>query len=211
MNTKMMIELFGYLGSALVVVSMLMTSVMKLRIINTVGSVIFAIYALIIRSYPTALMNLFLVGINIYHMLRLRNTTKHFDLLEITPEDEYLEYLLDYYRNDIAKYFPEFSKDRARDASFVRLVLCDSVTAGIFAAVKEEKDLHVLLDYSLPVYRDCSVGTFLYGRLGELGTERLISGTGTREHMEYLEKMGFRRDAGDLYVKDLRNRSMAGN
>ena len=71
MNTKMMIELFGYLGSALVVVSMLMTSVMKLRIINTVGSVIFMIYALIIRSYPTALMNLFLVGINIYHMLKL--------------------------------------------------------------------------------------------------------------------------------------------
>ena len=37
----MMIELVGYLGSALVVVSMLMTSVVKLRVVNTIGSAIF--------------------------------------------------------------------------------------------------------------------------------------------------------------------------
>ena len=48
MDTKLLIELFGYLGSALVVVSMLMSSVVRLRVINTIGSVIFAIYALII-------------------------------------------------------------------------------------------------------------------------------------------------------------------
>ncbi|MCR4884486.1 MAG: hypothetical protein K6A68_12995 [Clostridiales bacterium] len=41
MNTQTIIELVGYLGSALVVVSMLMTSVVKLRIVNTIGSFIF--------------------------------------------------------------------------------------------------------------------------------------------------------------------------
>ena len=40
-----MIELIGYLGSALVVASMLMSSVVKLRVINTIGSGIFAAYA----------------------------------------------------------------------------------------------------------------------------------------------------------------------
>ncbi|MBQ5897462.1 MAG: hypothetical protein IIW81_03245 [Oscillospiraceae bacterium] len=39
------IELIGYLGSILVLVSMLMSSVVKLRIINTVGSIIFTFYA----------------------------------------------------------------------------------------------------------------------------------------------------------------------
>ena len=48
-----MIELVGYLGSALVVASMLMSSVVKLRVINTLGSGIFAVYALMIHSYPT--------------------------------------------------------------------------------------------------------------------------------------------------------------
>ena len=50
MNTSMIIELAGYLGSVLVVVSMLMSSVVKLRIINTAGSIISATYALIIQS-----------------------------------------------------------------------------------------------------------------------------------------------------------------
>ena len=68
-----MIELIGYLGSALVVVSMLMSSVVKLRVINTIGSGIFAAYALMIHSYPTALMNICLVGINIYNLLKLRD------------------------------------------------------------------------------------------------------------------------------------------
>ena len=34
MDTAMLIEIFGYIGSALVVVSMLMSSVVKLRVIN---------------------------------------------------------------------------------------------------------------------------------------------------------------------------------
>ena len=37
-----MVEMIGYLGSILVVVSMLMSSVVRLRIINTIGSGIFA-------------------------------------------------------------------------------------------------------------------------------------------------------------------------
>ena len=67
-----MVELIGYLGSVLVVVSMLMSSVVKLRVINTIGSGIFAGYALLIHSYPTALMNACLVGINLYNLVRLR-------------------------------------------------------------------------------------------------------------------------------------------
>ena len=72
----MLIELFGYLGSTLVLVSMLMTSVVKLRIINTIGSVIFTIYALIIKSYPTAFMNFCLVLINLRFLWKMSKTEK---------------------------------------------------------------------------------------------------------------------------------------
>ena len=57
MNSSMMIEMVGYAGSVLVVISMLMTSVVKLRVVNMTGAVIFTVYALLIRSYPTALRN----------------------------------------------------------------------------------------------------------------------------------------------------------
>ncbi|MDO4174140.1 MAG: YgjV family protein [Eubacteriales bacterium] len=70
MNT-MMIELVGYVGSILVVVSMLMTSVIRLRVVNSIGAGIFTVYAWIIQSYPTALMNFCLVVINIYHLARM--------------------------------------------------------------------------------------------------------------------------------------------
>ena len=45
MSTALMIEIFGYIGCIFVIISMLMTSVVKLRVINTVGSSISAVYA----------------------------------------------------------------------------------------------------------------------------------------------------------------------
>ena len=74
MDRAILIECIGYLGSALVLVAFLMSSVVKLRVVNTVGSLIFAAYALIIRSYPTAIMNFCLVVINLNlmsHMFRI--------------------------------------------------------------------------------------------------------------------------------------------
>ena len=43
MSTALMIEIFGYIGCIFVIISMLMTSVVKLRVINTVGSSISAV------------------------------------------------------------------------------------------------------------------------------------------------------------------------
>ena len=71
MTIEIILELIGYLGSLLVIVSMLMTSVVKLRVINTVGSVIFCGYALAIHSYPTAAMQVCLIIINIINLYKL--------------------------------------------------------------------------------------------------------------------------------------------
>ena len=70
--SKTIIEAIGYLGSFLVVISMLMTSVNRLRIVNTVGSLIFTVYAFIIGSYPTAFMNMCIIGINLYQLYHLQ-------------------------------------------------------------------------------------------------------------------------------------------
>ncbi len=48
MSTALMIEIFGYIGCIFVIISMLMTSVVKLRVINTVGSSVYLqVYAMI--------------------------------------------------------------------------------------------------------------------------------------------------------------------
>ncbi len=67
-----LIELFGYLGTALVIISMLMTSFIKLRIINMCGAIISAIYAVIIGAWPIALTNIALFIIQLIQIYRMR-------------------------------------------------------------------------------------------------------------------------------------------
>ena len=64
------LEIFGYVGTALVILSMMMTSVTRLRILNICGSVIGAVYALPGGAYPVVLLNVCLVGINVFQLLR---------------------------------------------------------------------------------------------------------------------------------------------
>ena len=203
MDTKLMIELFGYLGSALVVISMLMTSVVRLRVINTIGSIIFMIYALIIRSYPTALMNLFLVCINIYQLLRLKNTTNNYHMVEVNTNDRYLEFLLSYYESDINTYFPEF-KERRNEADVAYMICLDSETVGITMGKHlDETTVELFLDYSTPTYRDCSVGQYLYSQLKEKGIKELVYKGKEAAHIEYVEKVGFEQNESGDYIKKL--------
>lgn len=67
---EVLLEIFGYLGTVLVVVSMMMTSVTKLRIVNMCGSVISAIYAGICGTWPIVVMNVCLFVINGFHLVR---------------------------------------------------------------------------------------------------------------------------------------------
>lgn len=195
-----MIELIGYLGSALVVASMLMSSVVKLRIINTIGSGIFAAYALIIHSYPTALMNVCLVGINLYNLARLTRKEQNYDLVEADQGEGLLRYLLDYYQADIRTYFPNFSPERTADRAY--LVCCRGNPAGVLLGTDMgQGTLRVLLDYSTPTYRDCSIGAYLYARLPSKGVHTLVfSDQASQAHGAYLTKMGFVQKSG-AYIK----------
>ena len=65
------LELFGYLGTALVLLSMMMTSLERLRWLNLAGSVVSMIYAFACATWPVFVLNLCLSGINIVQLIRL--------------------------------------------------------------------------------------------------------------------------------------------
>jgi hypothetical protein len=69
---NLVLELFGYLGTALVVISMMMTSVTRLRIVNMSGAVICAIYGAFTGTWPTMVLNLSLIAIHIMKLMRTR-------------------------------------------------------------------------------------------------------------------------------------------
>ncbi len=72
MTFDMWMEIFGYIGSGLVIISMLMTSVVKLRVINMCGATISAVYAAVIAAWPVVLLNAALILIQILQLIRLQ-------------------------------------------------------------------------------------------------------------------------------------------
>ncbi len=68
----MSMEIVGYLASVSVMTSLLMGNVVWLRIINTVGCVLFVIYGMAVEAYPVVLLNALCVFINIYHLIKLK-------------------------------------------------------------------------------------------------------------------------------------------
>ncbi|MGL5634693.1 MAG: YgjV family protein [Sarcina sp.] len=76
MYYPMLIEWIGYLASIVVVISLLMTSMGKLRVINSIGCLLFVIYALIVGAYPVALANIVILIINFYNLYKLRKTAQ---------------------------------------------------------------------------------------------------------------------------------------
>ncbi len=66
-----LIEIYGYAGSVLIAISLMMSSIKPLRWINLVGASLFSSYGLIIHAWPVAALNGFIVLIDIYHLYYL--------------------------------------------------------------------------------------------------------------------------------------------
>ncbi|MBR4745029.1 MAG: YgjV family protein [Oscillospiraceae bacterium] len=203
MNPATIIEAVGYLGSALVLVSFLMSSVVKLRIVNTVGSLVFAVYALIIHSYPTAVMNFALVCINLHFLWKLRRKDPSYRLVTLKPEEGYVQDFLRQNAEDIRRFFPT-RKPEDSEPNKAYMVFHKDQPAGIMIGSEIDAVLNVGLDYSTPAYRDCSVGAFLLENLKK--PLRLRYGNAEQAHVPYLKKLGFQQQ-DDAWEIDLQEAS----
>ena len=70
------LEIFGYIGTALILSSMLMTNINKLRILNMSGSVISIIYAALMHTWPVVLLNCGMFIINAVQLIRAKQRKK---------------------------------------------------------------------------------------------------------------------------------------
>ena len=70
------LEIFGYIGTALILASMLMTNINKLRILNMSGSVISIIYAALMHTWPVVLLNSGMFLINLVQLIRVKTAKK---------------------------------------------------------------------------------------------------------------------------------------
>lgn len=196
------IEIFGYIGSAFVVVSMLMSSIVKLRVINTVGCVISVVYSIIVGAIPLALMNACLIIINVYNLIKLGKNSKVYSLVDAENDNAVSYYFCKKYEDDIKKYFPQFDLVGISQMN-AYVVYCEDAIAGIMLGQLDGDAFQVEIDYTTPAYRDCSVGKFLYDQLSNYGIKNLVYAKElTPEHENYLKKMGFYNISG-YYEKQI--------
>lgn len=207
METYVVYEIFGYIASVLVAVSLMMSKIVKLRIVNLVGSAVFSLYGILIGSIPVAAMNGFIVLINVYYLLKIFRDIEYFKILKVSADNDYLEEFLNFYSGQIKKFQPDFF-DEARNSDLNLFVLRDMVPAGLLMGkIEPGGKLAVQLDFVVPKYRDFKIGTFLFEDNGKYfrdrGIREVITKPGSDMHNKYLREMGFKLNEGTntLYVK----------
>lgn len=88
------LEFYGYLGSALIAISLMMGDIRKLRWINLVGAGAFASYGLLIGSWPVAVLNGFIVLIDVVHLWRIYRRPAPLAKAEFSISDDYVQKIL---------------------------------------------------------------------------------------------------------------------
>ncbi len=70
------IEWIGYAASFFIAISLLMTDLKKLRIINTIGCITFIIYGALVSAYPVVISNVVIAFINVYYLIKMKRDIK---------------------------------------------------------------------------------------------------------------------------------------
>ena len=192
-----LIEWIGYLASLLVLISLSLSSIVKLRLVNLVGAAVFSFYGFYIGALPVGIMNFIIVIADIYYLRQLYYRKERFDILEIHSNDPYLNKFISHYKEDIKKFFPDFFK--LEDSDIILLALRDLNPAGVFAGdASDDTQLNIKVDYVTPQYRDYKLGKYIYTQFSNFfkdkGFKKLSCSTDIKAHKNYLKKMGFTPD-----------------
>jgi len=199
------VELIGYLASALVVASLAMTNVVRLRTISLIGSVTFVVYGVLLGSVPIIVTNAAVAALNVWF---LRKELGGGRALGAVPIDAHAPFLQDFLRShlaDIHKSQPGY--DTVPADAFSLVLTRDGLPAGALLGERRGTELRLTLDYVMEAYRDSRIGRWLYtegGRkvLREAGFHTVVATPITAVHRAYLQGVGFVPE-GDALVRAL--------
>jgi hypothetical protein len=200
------LSIIGWGGSALVVLSLLQTRILRLRLLNLVGCVILVGFNAAIGVWPMVGMNAVLGVINIVHLWRLlrhRHDEAEYQVLQVNESDAYLGYVLALHEKDISQFNPGFSR---AGSPYAFLVQHGDRTVGVVLAHDAgDGRAQIDLDYVLPKYRDFTPGEFVYRRSDVFtghGFRQVLASPRMRDASPYLNNLGFRPE-GDHLVLNL--------
>jgi hypothetical protein len=200
------LDALGWVGSALLVWSLLQSRQLRLRALNLVACLVLIAFNAALGVWPQAAMNVVLAGINLYFLFRLV-TTRHdqrtYQVVQVRTDDDFLAHLLRVHADDIARFNPDFRWSPSPSRSAYVVLSGDSVVGVVLVRAVDATTAQVELDYVTKPYRDFTPGEFVY-RSSHLftsrGFRRVLTPPGQVE--PYYGRIGFAK-AGDSYVLEL--------
>jgi len=193
-------EWLGYIASVVVAVSLTMTNIRRLRWINLAGAIAFTIYGTLLRLYPVIVVNGFIVGINIYYLVRMSLTRDRFHLIPISWDSSiFLPRFIEFYVRDIRAHFPDVDVAGLRRYKTI-FITRNVIPVGLFI-YEELADgiIHIHLDYAIPMYRDYESARYFFREFREMmqtkGFHTYISYCNVPVHQRYLRRMKFIEDS----------------
>jgi hypothetical protein len=197
------LDLLGWAGSALLIVSLLQARVLRFRVLNLTAGLMLVAFNALIGVWPMVAMNLATSGINVWfiaRMLRERHDVAAFRVLAVRSDNEYLAHVLAVHQSDVLRHQPDFSwAGIPRQDRHPFLILRGDETVGVVIMRVVGEVAHVELDYVTKRFRDFSPGEFVgrqSGVLRNLGIAQVITSPTMID--PYYERVGFRRE-GDSY------------
>ncbi|WP_194949568.1 hypothetical protein [Actinomyces trachealis] len=193
-------EIVGWAGSLLVVVSLMVPSVRRFRLLNLSGSLIATAYNVVFAIWPYAAMNAVIAIIDAYWLFRLyRAGERRYSVCAIESNSPLVTCFVQRHGAGIAKAFPGFDNSALAHArSFV--TMCDDEVVGLFAYRQQDAEGRILLDYVTDRFRDLKPGRTLYADLAIRtgGVESLVVGEDAVQDLRYFEQQGFIAADGEL-------------
>jgi len=198
------LELIGWVGSALLVFSVLQAKFLRFRILNSVASAVLVVYNGILGVWPMAAVNLALLVINLVFIARLLTSKQQAKAFTWAEADPALQaWFVARHGADIARFHPGLAGElpTARAA----LVFHDDSAIGI-VAVRGDGTAQLLADYVIPAYRDYAPGAFVYSPAGPLahwGVTEITTTNPARGLVKYLRQMGYVAGPGAVFTRTL--------
>ena len=154
------LDAVGWLGSALLVFSVMQARVLRFRALNLVACLVLIGFNAALQIWPMVAMNVALAGINLYFLVGLvrdRHDERAFEVLEVAPSDRYLRHVLAVHAGDIDRFQPGLTWEPTDPRAGSFLVLHGNETVGV-VLLRDLGDgtAQVLLDYVTPRFRDFS-------------------------------------------------------
>lgn len=206
MDNQTVFAIIGYVASIILAISLLMKSLIRLRVLNGIGALIYVLYGILIEAYPVAVMNGIIFLIDLYFFLQMLKRRDYFTLMSVEPNSAYLNHFIQFHIQDIHNFFPKFAYKPSLE-DIIYFVLRNTIPAGLVIIRQEQNHGKIILDYALKDYRDFKIGGFIFNDnakvLADHGIEYLTIESKVPSHIRYLHQVGFMESQENKFIKEM--------